>query len=157
MPVFKFPFSLEIDRRLSGILPFVASYVSATPTRNTLYLGEDRNSVLGAHRVPGQKKWSTEIPRVKSNFPDERFDDPKIRFVPSKGMLVNSDDEHKDHVSYIVVIDRRGFELTTIMSDPAMRHREMVERDQREEKEAEARLAEKTEVERLSRERWGVK
>jgi len=62
-PVAQSPQPLQFDEngiensfRLSGMMPFVACYVSSTPGRNTLFLGEDRNDVLGSHRMPGQKK-----------------------------------------------------------------------------------------------------
>jgi hypothetical protein len=51
------PFGNIIESRLSGILPFLACYVSSTPARNVLCIGEDRNDVLGAHKTPGQRRW----------------------------------------------------------------------------------------------------
>ncbi|KAH8803299.1 hypothetical protein F5884DRAFT_756586 [Xylogone sp. PMI_703] len=45
---------LEVNQRLSGMLPFLACYISSTPTNNVLFLGEDRRDVLGTHRVPGK-------------------------------------------------------------------------------------------------------
>ncbi|KAL2756977.1 hypothetical protein ACRALDRAFT_1056097 [Sodiomyces alcalophilus JCM 7366] len=43
--------------RLSGVLPFKACYMQFTPGMNTVWLGEDRRDVLGAHRMPGQMRW----------------------------------------------------------------------------------------------------
>ncbi|KAL5327535.1 hypothetical protein ACEPPN_005234 [Leptodophora sp. 'Broadleaf-Isolate-01'] len=93
------------SNRLSGLLPLVASYVTSTPTLNTLYLGEDRNSVLGAHRMPGQRKWSIDAPPSTAKLPRERYGEPKIRFSHRKGRLVDQDDMEKEHVSYLVVRD----------------------------------------------------
>ncbi|KAF4627604.1 hypothetical protein G7Y89_g10552 [Cudoniella acicularis] len=47
----------EVTSRLSGLLPFMACYVSSTPGNDTLFLGESRNDVLGSHRMPAHKKW----------------------------------------------------------------------------------------------------
>ncbi|KAG4434784.1 hypothetical protein IFR05_009719 [Cadophora sp. M221] len=120
--------------RLSGIFPFLASYVSSTPTLNTLYLGEDRNSVLGAHRMPGQRKWSIDTPPPpdKANLPFERYGEPKVRFSHRKGRLVDQDDETRDHVSYLVVREENdaggGMAVQEVkivfISDPGTRRRE---------------------------------
>ncbi|PVH83983.1 hypothetical protein DL98DRAFT_652057 [Cadophora sp. DSE1049] len=136
-------------------LPFVASYVSSTPTRNTLFLGEDRNSVLGSHRMPGQKKWSIEIPRIVPGLPDDRFGEPKIRFVHRKGRLVDEDDDFKDHVSYLTVYNENGFELKKVANDPGTRQRELVETLERERREEEQRRLEEQENERMRRELMG--
>ncbi|KAK7757953.1 hypothetical protein SLS62_000331 [Diatrype stigma] len=43
--------------RLSGLLPFDASYVSSAPTTGRIWLGEDRRDVLGASRFPGHLRY----------------------------------------------------------------------------------------------------
>ncbi|WYZ44036.1 hypothetical protein EsH8_VII_000472 [Colletotrichum jinshuiense] len=50
--------------RLSGLLPFKCCYVQSTPGLRTLWLGEDRRDVLGAHRMPGQMRWAPGSGRV---------------------------------------------------------------------------------------------
>lgn len=44
---------VEVNQRLSGILPFLCSYVSYTPANNVMFMGEDRRDVLGTHRMQG--------------------------------------------------------------------------------------------------------
>jgi hypothetical protein len=43
--------------RLSGILPFLACYMSSAPGNFKLWMGEDRRDVLGAGRLPGQMRF----------------------------------------------------------------------------------------------------
>ncbi|KAK1767134.1 hypothetical protein QBC33DRAFT_587462 [Phialemonium atrogriseum] len=44
--------------RLSGMLPFYATYLSSVPGTHTIWLGEDRRDVLGAARMPGQMRYA---------------------------------------------------------------------------------------------------
>ncbi|KAL2882888.1 hypothetical protein SGCOL_001578 [Colletotrichum sp. CLE4] len=44
--------------RLSGLLPFKVCYMQSTPGLRTIWMGEDRRDVLGAHRMPGQMRWA---------------------------------------------------------------------------------------------------
>ena len=37
--------------RLSGLLPFLACYVSSTPTRNRIFFGEDRNGKIAVNSL----------------------------------------------------------------------------------------------------------
>jgi hypothetical protein len=53
----------EICLRLSGMLPFVACYVSSAPTRDGTHLEEDRNDVLGSHKMP----WAEEMELGRTN------------------------------------------------------------------------------------------
>lgn len=46
--------------RLSGLLPFDASYVSSAPTMGRIWLGEDRRDVLGASRFPGHLRYDAD-------------------------------------------------------------------------------------------------
>lgn len=43
--------------RLSGLLPFKCSYMQFSPGSKIVWLGEDRRDVLGAQRMPGQRRW----------------------------------------------------------------------------------------------------
>ena len=92
--------------------------------------------------MPGQKKWSIEIPRIVPGLPDDRYGEPKIRFVHRKGRLVDEDDDFRDHVSYLTINNENGFEVKRVVSDPGTRQREMVERREREEREEVQRRAE---------------
>ena len=47
----------EDSRRLSGIMPFLAPYVTITPSSNKLLLGENRNDVVGARKMPPHRRW----------------------------------------------------------------------------------------------------
>jgi hypothetical protein len=80
------------NNRLSGIMPFVAPYVSITPSRNTILMGEDRNDVLGGHKMPPTRKWMVGMdqdPRSRAHWP--AFGDPLIRFTHRNGLLVDED------------------------------------------------------------------
>ncbi|KAI6712479.1 hypothetical protein JHW43_004962 [Diplocarpon mali] len=109
---------MEISSRLSGILPFAACYVSSTPSRNTLYLGEDRNDVLGSHRMPGQKKWSIEMAPIAPGLSPDRYDNPAVRFSHRGGLIVDEDDVTRTHVSKITFVVGRGCEDHVVVSDP---------------------------------------
>ena len=97
------PQGREITLRLSGLLPFVACYFSSTPTRNTIFLGEDRKDVLGSHRMPGQRKWDISIPPPPpmSNDVWAKYGDPKTTFSHRMGRIVDEDDEFVDFASTI--------------------------------------------------------
>ena len=85
---------IEVPNRLSGLLPFLACYISSTPTRNMLFLGEDRNDVLGGHRMPGQRKWDIAMPNGPPAAVGQwnRYDDPKITFNHRQGAIMDEDD-----------------------------------------------------------------
>ena len=105
------------DQRLSGMLPFLACYVATCPTRDFLFLGEDRNDVLGSHRMPGQKKWMLEMPFIDPGFPFNRYDNPKIQFVHRSGMIVDRDLENEDGASEILFLKGTPDE-TLVVSNP---------------------------------------
>lgn len=82
----------ETNGRLSGIMPFLAPYVSITPSRNTILMGEDRNDVLGGHKMPPTRKWMvglTQDPTSRQSWPN--FGDPLIRFSHRGGRLIDED------------------------------------------------------------------
>ena len=93
----------EVNNRLSGLLPFVACYISSTPTRNTLFLGEDRKDVLGGHRMPGQRKWDISLPsgRPTDQISWDRFDNPKTTFTHRGGRIIDEDDPVIEHASTV--------------------------------------------------------
>jgi hypothetical protein len=95
----------EIVMRISGLMPFLACYVSSTPTEPYIYLGEDRNDVLGAHRMPGQRKWAVEMgyPKINDAIASDKFGNPKITFNHRGGMVIDVDEEHRKHASQIHV------------------------------------------------------
>lgn len=88
----------EVQVRLSGMLPFVACYISSTPTRSTMFFGEDRKDILGSHRIPGQRKWDIAMPNGPP-IPEvtwERYRDPKTQFWHRDGKIIDEDDPNID-------------------------------------------------------------
>ena len=78
--------------RLSGIMPFLAAYVSSTPGKNILILGENRNDVLGAHKIPPVRRWMVGLPQDpcdRSNWIN--FQDPMITFSHRNGLVIDQD------------------------------------------------------------------
>ena len=110
---------LERPFRLSGILPFLACYISSTPGRNTLFLGEDRNDVLGTHRMPGQKKWVIQMPplQLASSIPFEAYGNPHIMFSHRGGQIVDIDRRDKKHASTLIFMPGTA-EEEVIENDP---------------------------------------
>ncbi|KAI9739653.1 MAG: hypothetical protein M1834_006371 [Cirrosporium novae-zelandiae] len=75
------PSELPYVTRLSGILPFLAPYITSVPAKNLLIMGEDRCDVTGLHRFPPCSRWVTGYP----DAPEDRsswlqYDNPKITF-----------------------------------------------------------------------------
>jgi hypothetical protein len=90
----------EQSTRLSGLLPFLACYISSTPTRSVLYLGEDRNDVLGHHRMPGQRKWAVDMkPIGQFDLQTDKYGDPKITFNHREGKIIDVDHPTDPHCS----------------------------------------------------------
>jgi len=110
---------LERPFRLSGILPFLACYISSTPGRNTLFLGEDRNDVLGTHRMPGQKKWVIQMPplQLASSIPFEAYGNPHVMFSHRGGQIVDIDRRDKKHASTLIFMPGTA-EEEVIENDP---------------------------------------
>ena len=80
------------NERLSGVMPFCAPYVSSTPSKNTILFGEDRNDVLGAHKMPPTRRWMVgldQLPASRDSW--QNFQDPLIRFSHRGGLLVDED------------------------------------------------------------------
>ena len=82
--------------RLSGILPFMACYASVVPGSGTIWLGEDRRDVLGAHRFPGQRRlFGGEGGEVQRGLREMgRRAPPRVRFehaLAGGGVLVDED------------------------------------------------------------------
>jgi hypothetical protein len=89
------------NQRLSGLLPFLACYVTSTPTRNCLFLGEDRNDVMGGHKTPGHRRWDISMPSTQPLPCDtwRTYGHPKIRFSHRDGMIINQDRDDIGHAS----------------------------------------------------------
>ena len=103
----------ETGVRLSGMLAFVACYVSSAPSMDMLFLGEDRNDVLGTYRIPGARRWHIDLtpdqrPREDAEETFRRWGNPRIAFLhgrlDSKGKeqtLTDVDVADKTHASII--------------------------------------------------------
>lgn len=97
----------EVSSRLSGLLPFVACYVASAPTRNTMWLGEDRKDVLGSHRLPGGRKWDINLPLgPPAGFDDiaQKYGDPKTTFSHRGGKILDEDDPNMDFASTVTLM-----------------------------------------------------
>lgn len=114
------PDGMVYNMRLSGMLPFLGCYVSSTPTRNKIFFGEDRNDVLGAHRMPGQRRWDISMPSTEPvSAPNwERWQNPKIRFTHRAGQVVDQDVEDRTGASTLTINGGTPLEMT-VVSDPA--------------------------------------
>jgi hypothetical protein len=108
---------IEEAFRLSGMLPFVACYLSSTPGRNMLFLGEDRNDVLGSHRTPGQKKWTIEMDPIGPGLPFNRYDNPHVTFTHREARIIDTDRTDKKHASTITFLKGTP-EEKIVESDP---------------------------------------
>ncbi len=83
---------LEENNRLSGIMPFLAAYVSSTPGKNIILFGENRNDVMGAHKTPPCRRWLVGLPQDPTDRAEWRnFGDPMIKFTHRKGLLIDED------------------------------------------------------------------
>jgi hypothetical protein len=100
------------NMRLSGLIPFLACYLTSTPTRNRFFLGEDRNDVMGGHKTPGHRRWDISMPSTQTAYYNiwDVYDNPKIRFSHRDDMLINRDHDVFKHASFTIVLPGRGGE-----------------------------------------------
>ena len=111
----------EQNLRLSGMIPFLACYVSVVPTRNILCLGEDRNDVLGAHKMPGQTRWDISTPsNIDAGYYSwPAYQDPHITFRHKDNAVVDVDGNQK-FTSRLTVVD--GGANRVFLRDPGNRN-----------------------------------
>ena len=86
------PNGLENGIRLSGIMPLLAAYISSTPSKNIILFGENRNDVLGAHKIPPVRRWMVGLsqdPSDRSHW--VKFQDPMITFSHRRGLILDQD------------------------------------------------------------------
>lgn len=82
----------QIGQRLSGVMPFLASYMSITPGLDTIFMGENRNDVLGLHKMPPQRNWHVNM--TQNQLPVGhwlQYDNPLITFSHKNGTLIDED------------------------------------------------------------------
>ncbi|KAF5003019.1 hypothetical protein FDECE_10420 [Fusarium decemcellulare] len=106
--------------RLSGILPFQVCYSACTPGMN-VWFGEDRRDVLGADRMPGQRRWERHKMAnvVKGPAQIEALTErPRVRFDhESDGLrVVDSDDRDVPGASSVTIMD--GVEIREFGVEP---------------------------------------
>lgn len=105
----------EVTNRLSGLLPFLACYVGSAPTKSVLWLGEDRNDVLGHHRMPGQRKWAVDMAPIGQFQPGpDKFGNPKIAFSHRGGVIMDIDHPSIRHRSDITFLLAEGGKFVEI-------------------------------------------
>lgn len=79
-------------QRLSGVMPFLAPYLSITPGTRTVLMGEDRNDVLGAHKMPPQRRWLVDLDHhLVSREHWDKYDNPMITFRHRNGLVIDED------------------------------------------------------------------
>ncbi|SPO02168.1 uncharacterized protein DNG_04841 [Cephalotrichum gorgonifer] len=108
--------------RLSGMLPFMASYVSVVPGAKTIWMGEDRRDVLGALKFPGQKRlgvrWDV---GGAAELRDEAWHQPAIRFkqrISGDRWLVDRESPREPGASVLGIVNHRGEKLTEYRVEP---------------------------------------
>lgn len=102
-------------QRLSGVLPFMACYVSVVPGSGEIWMGEDRRDVLGAGKFPGQKRLNVVMGKGSGEVEGMRglagCGDPGMRFehgVGAGGLLIDEEREGVAGVSVLRVLDGKG-------------------------------------------------
>lgn len=111
------PDGVEVNLRLSGLLPFLAAYSSTTPGRNMILFGENRNDVLGGHKFPAARRWMVGLNQdVESISHWDEFQDPMITFNHRNGTVVDQD--IGPAVSTLTVNPGLGILERTIVTDP---------------------------------------
>ncbi|KAH6672361.1 hypothetical protein B0J14DRAFT_639424 [Halenospora varia] len=98
----------EVSARLSGMLPFLAFYVSVVPGSETVWFGESRNDVLGAERMPAHQRWDGTSVSKKGKSDDlllegVELDNPTVSFTHNNGDVMDQDSVHHDNVNIIEV------------------------------------------------------
>lgn len=94
------------DARLSGMLPFQVCYFAGAPGMD-IWFGEDRRDVLGADRMPGQRRWERHKVKqlVRGSHLDPLEERPVITFdhkMPHK-RIVDTDIAGRPGASQITV------------------------------------------------------
>lgn len=96
--------------RLSGMLPFKCCYLGCAPGQK-LWFGEDRRDVLGADRMPGQRRYELfQVPKFQQ-LPLElgSVDRPKaITFEHQVGQRCIIDKDIEDHPGASIITVRDG-------------------------------------------------
>ncbi|KAM5342998.1 hypothetical protein ACJ41O_013964 [Fusarium nematophilum] len=100
------------ELRLSGMLPFQVCYSAGAPGMD-LWFGEDRCDVLGADRMPGQRRWERHrmpkfVPRPEAVEGRELEARPRVQFdhkLPGGRRVVDGDVHDCPGASFLTVAD----------------------------------------------------
>lgn len=114
------PNGFEVNMRLSGMLAFMACYMSSTPTRCRLNLGEDRRDVLGFNRMPASRRWDISVGGL---FQDKMqgpasLDNGKTTFTHLDGKWIEEDHPTIPHGNLITMHKGDPFNETFCIIDP---------------------------------------
>ena len=75
------PASYLANHRLSGLMPFLSSYVSIVPGSNIILLGENRNDIIGHYKMPPFQVWDLYASQQSFIKPDFSYiENPNLWF-----------------------------------------------------------------------------
>ena len=75
------PASYLANHRLSGLMPFLSSYVSIVPGSNIILLGKNRNDIIGHYKMPPFQVWCLYASQKSFIKPDFSYiENPNIWF-----------------------------------------------------------------------------
>ncbi|KAH7179657.1 uncharacterized protein B0J16DRAFT_374666 [Fusarium flagelliforme] len=98
-----------VESRLSGMIPFQVCYFAGAPGKSGFWFGEDRRDILGADRMPGQRRWELHLPAKGAKRPEEveHLDRPTVIFE-HKGRdfkLLDADSREDSSTSLLTIED----------------------------------------------------
>lgn len=98
-----------LETRLSGMLPFQVCYSGGAPGL-PLWFGEDRRDVLGADRMPGQRRWEVHrhVKGERKYMPLVGRERPSIRFehqIDDHKTLIDTDVPGLPGASVLTLVD----------------------------------------------------
>ncbi|KAI9802732.1 MAG: hypothetical protein M1825_002754 [Sarcosagium campestre] len=80
--------------RLSGMLPFLTTYLSSAPGRNVMSFGEDRADVVGLFKLPPHRRWDvTKGFRLPPDLTQwDKIKSTRAIFVHNDGQIIDEDE-----------------------------------------------------------------
>lgn len=86
------PESYIVNNRLSGIMPFLSSYVSIVPGSNIMLLGENRNDIIGHYKMPPFRVWDFYGSSASQINPEFNYiENPNLYFEHPVSKIVEQD------------------------------------------------------------------
>lgn len=80
------------NHRLSGIMPYLSSYVSIVPGSNIILLGENRNDVIGHYKMPPFQVWDffgSQVAQISPLF--NYIENPVLHFQHQTEQITETD------------------------------------------------------------------